>query len=158
MCLTGGFALSLMADDSVIAPVTSQPSLPFGITSAHKKALGISPEDLNDAKERTKNGVPILALRFSEDKISPPEKFVTLRQEFGTETETMENTAELCWKKGTVLETMVVNSSPNNPYNIPQSSHAVLTLGYREQSHPTNRVYQRVVEFLQDQFHNSKNN
>lgn len=153
MCLTGGFALSLMADDSVIAPVASQPSLPFGITSAHKKALGISPEDLNHAKERAKKGVPILALRFSEDKISPPEKFVTLRQEFGAETEIMENNAELCWKKGTVLETMEINSSGNNPYNISPTSHAVLTLGYRGEDHPTNRVYQRLVEFLQEQLY-----
>lgn len=99
MCLTGGFALSLMADDSVIAPVASQPSLPFGITSTHKKALGISPDDLQNAKERANSGVPILALRFSEDSISPPEKFETLRQEFGKETDTIEDSAELCWKK-----------------------------------------------------------
>jgi dienelactone hydrolase len=153
MCLTGGFALSLMADDSVIAPVASQPSLPFGITSAHKKALGISPDDLQKAKERGKNGVPLLVLRFSEDKISPPEKLVTLRQEFGEETEIIENSAELCWKRGKVLETIEVNSKPNNPYSIPQISHAVLTLGYSsEPGHPTNRVDQRVVQFLQEQF------
>ncbi|WP_088243882.1 dienelactone hydrolase family protein [Calothrix rhizosoleniae] len=153
MCLTGGFALSLMADDSVIAPVASQPSLPFGITSTHKKALGISPDDLQNAKERANSGVPILALRFSEDSISPPEKFETLRQEFGKETDTIEDSAELCWKKGTVLETMVVNSKPNNPYSIPQDSHAVLTLGFSSNpEHPTNRVFKRVVEFLQEQF------
>ena len=153
MCLTGGFALSLMADDSVIAPVASQPSLPFGITSAHKKALGISPDDLNEAKERAKNGVPILALRFSEDKISPSEKFVTLRQVFGEETEVIEENEGLCWKRGSVLETIEVNSKPNNPYKIEQISHAVLTLGYNSDSeHPTNRVYQRVVDFLMEQF------
>ena len=153
MCLTGGFALSLMADDSVIAPIASQPSLPFGITSAHKKSLGISSDDLQNAKQRAKNGVPILALRFSEDTISPPEKLETLRQEFRTATEIIEDSAELCWKKGTALETMVVNSKPNNAYDIPQDSHAVLTLGFSSNpEHPTNRVYQRVVEFLQEQF------
>ncbi|MGV2831283.1 dienelactone hydrolase family protein [Myxosarcina sp. GI1(2024)] len=152
MCLTGGFVLSLMADDSVIAPVASQPSLPFGITSAHKAALGISVEELERAKEKASNGVPILALRFSEDKISPPEKFVTLRQEFGKETEVIENSAELCWMRGAALEIMEINSQPSNPYNISQSSHAVLTLGYREPDHPANRVYHRVVEFLHEQF------
>jgi dienelactone hydrolase len=153
MCLTGGFALSLMADDSVIAPVASQPSLPFAVTPAHKKALGISPEDLNDAKERAKNGVPILALRFSEDKISPPEKFTTLRQEFGEETNVIEDSAELCWKRGTALETMEINSQPGNTHGIPPNSHAVLTLGYSGKSgHPTNRVYQRVVEFFHERF------
>ncbi len=152
MCLTGGFVLSLMADESVIAPVASQPSLPFGISSAHKSALGVSPEDLALAKERAKNGVPILALRFSEDKISSPERFITLRQEFGEETEVIENSAELCWKRGSVLETMEINSRPNNPYNILQSSHAILTLGYSSESgHPANKVYRRVIEFLQEQ-------
>ena len=48
-----------------------------------------------------------------------------------------------------------INSQPGNPYNIAQSSHAVLTLGYREQNHPANRVYQRVVEFLEEQFEKS---
>ena len=56
--------------------------------------------------------------------------------------------AELCWKRGTALETIEINSQPGNPYNIAGNSHAVLTLGYREQDHPANRVYQRVVEFL----------
>ena len=39
MCLTGNFALSLMVDPVVIAPVLSQPSLPFPVSSAHKSAL-----------------------------------------------------------------------------------------------------------------------
>ncbi|MGK7934479.1 MAG: dienelactone hydrolase family protein [Xenococcaceae cyanobacterium] len=152
MCLTGGFVLSLMADDSVIAPVASQPSLPFGITSAHKAALGVSPAELDVAKTRANNGVPILALRFSDDKISPPNKFDTLRQEFGEATEVIEDNAELCWKRNSALETIEINSQPNNPYNLPQISHAVLTLGYSSESeHPANRVYQRVVEFLQSQ-------
>ncbi len=153
MCLTGGFVLSLMADESVIAPIASQPSLPFGVTPAHKSALGISPEELAVAKERANNGVPILALRFSEDKVSPPEKFVKLRQEFGEETEIIEDSKDLCWKRGVALETIEINSQPGNPYNIRQSSHAVLTLGYSDETgHPANRVYQRVVEFLQEQF------
>ena len=151
MCLTGGFVLSLMADDSVIASVASQPSLPFGWTRAHKLALGVSPEDLAMAKERANQGIPILALRFSEDGISAPEKLVRLRQEFGEETEIIEEGKELCWKRGARLETMEINSQVGNPYNIPQSSHAVLTLGYREQDHPANKVYLRVVEFLEEQ-------
>ena len=153
MCLTGGFVLSLMADDSVIAPVASQPSLPFGISKSHKLALGVSLEELEIAKDRATNGVPVLALRFSEDKISPPEKFVRLRQEFGEETEVIEDSEELCWKRGKALETMEINSQSGNPYNITRNSHAVLTLGYdKNPNHPANRVYQRVVKFLQEQF------
>ena len=155
MCLTGGFVLSLMADENVIAPVASQPSLPFGITSSHKAALGVSPEELAVAKERANNGVPILALRFSEDKTSPQEKVMRLRQEFGEETEIIEDSTELCWKRGAALETIEINSKPGNPYKIAQSSHAVLTLGYNnEADYPANRVYRRLVEFLEGQLAN----
>ena len=153
MCLTGGFVLSLMADDTVIAPVASQPSLPFGITPAQKAALGVDVAELKIAKNRANNGVPVLALRFSEDKTCPPARFETLRKEFGETTETIEDSAELCWKRGNALETIEINSQSGNPYQIPQNYHAVLTLGYSSESgHPANRVYQRVVEFLQSQF------
>lgn len=53
MCLTGGFVLSMMADESVLAPVASQPSLPFAITPQQHSALGISPNELSQAKART---------------------------------------------------------------------------------------------------------
>jgi dienelactone hydrolase len=153
MCLTGGFVLSLMADESVIAPVASQPSLPFGITSAQKASLGISPEALQSAKQRASQGVPVLALRFSEDKISPPQKLTTLRDEFALENEIIEDNTELCWKRGTSLETIEINSKPDNPYQISQNAHATLTLEYNQDSdHPTHRVYRRVVEFLKEQF------
>src|SRR3954451_23208705 len=33
MCLTGGFALAMMVDERMLAPVLSQPSMPFAITS-----------------------------------------------------------------------------------------------------------------------------
>ena len=153
MCLTGGFVLSMMADDSVIAPVASQPSLPFGVSKSSKLALGVSPEELAIARARASKGVPVLALRFSDDQISPPEKFMRLRQEFGEEIEVIEESESLCWKRGKSLETMEINSSKSNPFNLPRYSHAVLTLGYdSEPDHPANRVYQRVVEFLQEQF------
>ena len=148
MCLTGGFVFSLMADENVLASVASQPSLPFGITSEHKAALGVSPEELEVAKSRE---IPVLALRFSEDKTSPPEKFQTLRKTFGEETEVLEKSDRLCWKRGAILETIEINSQANNPNQIPTNSHAVLTLGFTEESgHPANEVFNRVVDFLKE--------
>ncbi|GAB4378142.1 MAG: dienelactone hydrolase family protein [Elainellaceae cyanobacterium] len=153
MCLTGGFVLSLMADESVIAPVASQPSLPFGVTAAHRAALGVSPTDLEQAKARSQQGVPLLVLRFSDDKISSPAKLETLRHEFGETPEVIEASSALCWQQGQALETIEINSHPGNPFAIPASSHAVLTLGYQEDpEHPTNRVFQRVIDFLREQF------
>jgi dienelactone hydrolase len=152
MCLTGGFALALMADDAVIAPVASQPSLPFGITQGQKAALGISPADLAAAQTRSAEGIPLLALRFSEDSISPPEKFQTLRTIFGDTPRIIEASEDLCWKRGLCLETIEINSAAGNPRNVPRSSHAVLSLGYEpDPTHPTHRVFQRVIQFLQEQ-------
>lgn len=152
MCLTGGFVLSLMADESVIAPVASQPYLPAWHTAARRKALGISPQELEAAKDRAQRGVPLLALRFSEDTKSPSDKFATLRQEFGGTPEVIEDSPELCWRRGNALETIEINSKPTNLYGISPGSHAVLTLGFREKGHPANRVFQRVIEFMQEQF------
>lgn len=151
MCLTGGFALSLMADESVIAPVVGQPSLPFGFTCSQRAALGISEQDLAAAKQKAENGVPILALRFSEDKISPAKRFETLRQQFGGTPEIIDNGPELYHQRGRLLETIEINAKKGNPYNIPKQSHATLTLGYRGSDHPTNRVFQHVLRFLTQQ-------
>ncbi len=152
MCLTGGFVLALMADDSVIAPVIAQPSLPFGIMAAHRAALGVSEAELATAKQRAEQGVSVLALRFSEDKISPPEKFDTLRQRFDGTPDVIEDSADLCQRRGRILETIEINSKPGNPHNVPKNSHATLTLGYQSGNHPTNRAFQRVIEFLREQF------
>ena len=56
MCFTGGFALAMMVDDIMLAPVLSQPSLPFPITRKHKADIGISDADLARVKERTAEG------------------------------------------------------------------------------------------------------
>jgi hypothetical protein len=56
MCLTGGFALAAMVDDAVVAPVLSQPSLPFPILGRHELDLGLDAADLARVKERTAAG------------------------------------------------------------------------------------------------------
>jgi dienelactone hydrolase len=83
MCLTGGFALSLMVEDVVMAPVLSQPSIPFPVTAGHKAALGISDADLRVVKRRSAAGCGVLGLRFTNDPMCPPERFATLRRELG---------------------------------------------------------------------------
>ena len=42
MCFTGGFALGMMVEDAVVAPVLSQPSVPFPISKKRKADIGIS--------------------------------------------------------------------------------------------------------------------
>jgi hypothetical protein len=63
---------------------------------------------------------------------SPTEKLATLRQVFGDTWELIEDSPELCRRRGEVLEMIEINTKPTTPYGIPPSSHAVLTLGFRE--------------------------
>ena len=56
MCFTGGFALAMAVDPAVLAPVMSQPSLPFPIGGKRRRGLGLDPADVSAVKERTSNG------------------------------------------------------------------------------------------------------
>ena len=83
MCFTGGFALAMMVDDVVLAPVLSQPSLPFPLSKKYKADIGISEGDLARVKERTATGTCLLGLRFTNDPFCFEERFETLRRELG---------------------------------------------------------------------------
>jgi dienelactone hydrolase len=70
MCFTGGFALGMMVDDVMIAPVLSQPSLPFAVGKAARKAdLNLSPADAERVAARAAEGCEVLGLRFDQDKL-----------------------------------------------------------------------------------------
>jgi len=132
MCLTGNFALAMMVDPVVAAPVLSQPSLPFGITASHRAALHISPEDLHCVKERVDHGARVLGLRFTHDMACPKARFDRLRRELGASFEAIE-----------------IDSGPGNPHGIPRYAHSVLTndLVDRE-GHPTRAALDRVLGFF----------
>ncbi len=110
MCLTGNFALALMVEPAVVAPVLSQPSLPFPISRARRAGLHLSPADLAVVKERVAAGCPVLGLRFTEDRAVPPERFARLRAELGAGFEAIE-----------------IDSSPGNPHGIKRTAHSVVT-------------------------------
>ncbi len=67
MCFTGGFALAMMVDDSVAAPVVAQPSAPFAIGRRRATDLNLTPEDLATVKERAAAGCQVLGLRYRQD-------------------------------------------------------------------------------------------
>ena len=60
MCFTGGFALAMMVDDAVAAPVVAQPSAPFAIGRTRGADLNLSPADLATVKRRAGDGCPVL--------------------------------------------------------------------------------------------------
>jgi len=135
MCLTGNFALALVADDALMAPVLSQPSLPFGISADHKRSLHVSDETLAIAKRRAETeGLKVLGLRFSHDFMCPKQRFDTLKSELGD-----------------AFEAIEVDSSPGNAHGIPRSAHSVVTNDLvDEEGHPTQAALKRVLAFFDE--------
>jgi dienelactone hydrolase len=84
MCFTGGFALAMATDERLLAPVLSQPSLPFGLTKKHRRSIDCSPEDLAVVKQRcAAEGLEVLGLRYVDDRFVPGERFDFLREQLG---------------------------------------------------------------------------
>jgi hypothetical protein len=70
MCFTGGFALAMMVDEIMVAPVLSQPSLPFAFGKAARHGdLNLSPADAERVAARAAAGCEVLGLRFDQDKL-----------------------------------------------------------------------------------------
>ena len=68
MCFSGGFALGMMVDDIMVAPVLSQPSMPFPVGKARGADLNLSPDDALVVARRAAEGCQVLGLRYIDDK------------------------------------------------------------------------------------------
>jgi dienelactone hydrolase len=134
MCFTGGFALAMMVDDEVIAPVLSQPSLPFAVGRKRKQDLGISATDLATVKARADDGQCLLGLRFTNDSFVPEARFQRLRDELGDRFLAVE-----------------IDSSPGNAHGIRKAAHSVLTEDLvDEPGHPTREALDHVLSFFRE--------
>jgi len=137
MCITGNFALALMVDESVMAPVLSQPSLPLPVSASHRSALHLSDADLAVVKRRAQAGCGVLGLRFSHDFMCPRARFVRLREELGSGFEAIE-----------------IDSGPGNPSGIPKKAHSVLTQDLVDEAgHPTRAALERVLGMFRERLH-----
>ncbi|WP_307853852.1 dienelactone hydrolase family protein [Nocardioides palaemonis] len=67
MCFTGGFALAMMVDDSVAAPVLCQPSAPFPVGRTRAADLNLSPADTEAVRRRAADGCAVLGIRYASD-------------------------------------------------------------------------------------------
>lgn len=133
MCFTGGFALAAAVDDSVLAPVLSQPSLPFPLTPAQRRDPGLSEGELRIVEQRAaRDGLCALGLRFTADRAVPAERFQTLKDRLGD-----------------AFEVIEIDSTKGNPHGISPMAHSVLTDQVREvDGHPAYEARNRVVEFF----------
>ncbi|HUC33173.1 MAG TPA: dienelactone hydrolase family protein [Ilumatobacteraceae bacterium] len=84
MCFSGGFALAMMVDDIMVAPVLSQPSMPFAIGRNPKRKgdLNLSPDDRLAVARRASEGCQVLGLRFTGDPLVGT-RFDSLRELLG---------------------------------------------------------------------------
>lgn len=82
MCLTGGYALAMLADAPVAAPVLAQPASPAPVGKARRADLGLSPGDLASVKAKVGAGCQVLGLRYRDDP-AVGTRFDTLRRELG---------------------------------------------------------------------------
>ena len=138
MCLTGGFALAMFVDDVMVAPVLSQPSVPFPITAGRRRDLGISDEDLAVVRKRAAGGACVLGLRFTGDVLVPAARFARLREELGDRFIAVE-----------------IDSSRGNPHGIARTAHSVLAHDFvDEPGHPTHDALERVLAFLHERLTN----
>lgn len=134
MCFTGGFALGMMLDDRMLAPVLSQPSLPLGLTKKARRGLQLSPEDLTRVKARAAEGVCVLGLRFTGDPFVKAARFEHLREELGD-----------------AFIGVEIDSSKGNPWGFPAIAHSVLTENLvDEPGNPTQDALLQVLDFFRE--------
>lgn len=80
MCFTGNFALSMMLESSVLAPVLSQPALPMDDPAG----IEISPEDIEDIRKRLeREDLTVLAYRFEGDQFCMAQRFAAYEKGLG---------------------------------------------------------------------------
>ena len=130
MCFTGGFALAMAVDDEMLAPVLSQPSLPFAIGKSRKRSLGLSDADL--ATVAARENLCVMAMRFTGDRMVPDERFAHLKEVLGD--------------RAIIVD---IDNKGENPHGIPKSAHSVCTEHLvDEEGHPTHDALHGVLGFF----------
>ena len=80
MCFTGNFALSMMLEPAVLAPVLCQPSLPLDDPAA----LEIAPAELGLVRERLdRDDLTVRAYRFEGDRYCTAQRFEAYASKLG---------------------------------------------------------------------------
>jgi dienelactone hydrolase len=134
MCITGNFALSMMLDPILMAPVLAEPSLPLPLGLKRVSALHASKAEIDGAHRNIAKGAKILGLRFIGDPFCTSARFKALKREFGEAFEAIE------------LDPKCANPFGNKP------AHSVLTLELIDKDgEPTKQAAERVIEFFKEQ-------
>ena len=137
MCFTGNFALAMMTEPAVVAPVLSQPSLPLPMGPGGKRrgaAIGASPDEIACARRRLEDeDLTMLGLRFRGDPFVPDGRFAAMQAALGP--------------RFVAVELDPKDAAPNAMMATP---HSVLTMHLKDgdPDGPTKQNEQRVIAFF----------
>ena len=129
MCFTGTFALSMMLEPAVRAPVLSQPSLPI----LQRGGMHIAPDELERVRARLQSeDLTVLAYRFAGDSFCRAERFAAYQEALGDRF------------VGRVLPDSAAN--PDAPMKTP---HSVVTIHLIDRAgEPTVQARDEILEFF----------
>jgi dienelactone hydrolase len=129
MCFTGNFALSMMLEPAVRAPVLAQPSLPLG----QKGGMHIAPDELAAVKERLeREDLTVRAYRFAGDSFCRAERFAAYRAALGDRFE---------------ARVLPDSAAGRNPYM--KNPHSVVTLHLIDEAgQPTAQARDEIIAFF----------
>ncbi len=129
MCFTGNFALSMMLEPAVLAPVMAQPSLPLN----NAAAIAIDPAELAQVKARMEaEDLTVLAYRFEGDSFCKAERFAAFAEALGDR-----------------FEPRVLPDSAANPRSPMKNPHSVVTLHLIDEAgQPTIQARDEILAFF----------
>jgi dienelactone hydrolase len=133
LCLTGGFALAMMTEPKVIAPVLAEPSLPLPLTPAMRASIDASAQEIACAKRRLSDeSLTMIGLRFLRDPLVPDKRFERLEHEFRH-----------------MFEPIELDPADADPKGL-GTPHSVLTVHLRDDDPegPTRKAEARVIDFF----------
>jgi dienelactone hydrolase len=129
MCWTGNFALSMMLEKSVLAPVLAQPSLPLNDPAG----MHIAPDELAAVKARMEaEDLTVRAYRFEGDKFCQAARFAAYEAALGDR-----------------FEPRVVPDSAAKPNTMMKNPHSVVTLHLIDEAgQPTVAARDEILAFF----------
>lgn len=129
MCFTGNFALSMMLEKSMLAPVLAQPSLPLNDPAG----MHIAPAELAAVRARMEaEDLTVRAYRFEGDSFCRAERFAAFQEALGDR-----------------FEARVLPDSVANPDALMKNPHSVVTLHLIDEAgQPTRAARDEILDFF----------
>ncbi len=129
MCFTGNFAVSMMLEKAVVAPVLAQPSLPLNDPAG----MHIAPSEVTAVRARLEeDDLTIRAYRFEGDSFCRAERFAAYAEAFGDR-----------------FEARVLHDSAANPKSPMRNPHSVVTIHLIDEAgQPTVQARDEILAFF----------